>query len=157
MAGIKESIILFFKKNERQKWFLLAYCSFLLLLFVLRVLRNNQEFLFFSGVLAALYYFYNNSLFSFTILKYVYLAIDVLLCLVFIAIGKESISMLFPVITYLWLFAGRFLFMLLIKREPNIDILLQKYSDRIYTLVLFICVVFSWIFIVVKFMDKHIV
>lgn len=157
MAGLKESISLFFKENQRQKWFLIAYCCFIVLFFILRILRNNQEFLFFSGVLAALYYFYNNTLFSYSILKYVYLCIDILLFLVFLAIRKESISMLFPITTYLFLFTGRLAFVQLFKREPRIDILLQKGSDRLYTFVLFICVIISWVIIEVRFMDMHIV
>jgi len=157
MSSIKNSISVFFKQNERQKWFLIGYCSFIILLFILRILRNNQEFLFFSGVLAALYYFYNNTLFSFTILKYVYFCIDILLFLVFLAIGKETISMLFPITTYIFLFAGRFVFVQLFKREPKIDILLQKDSDKFYTAIMFICVIITWVAIVVKFMDHHIV
>lgn len=157
MADINHSIRTFFKNEPRQKWFLIGYCSFILLFFVLRVLRNNQEFLFFSGVLAALYYFYNNSLFSFAILKYVYLAIDVVLCLVFVAIGKETISMLFPLTTYLLLFAGRFIFIGLFKREPRIDILLQNNSDKLYTILMFMSIIACWVAIVIKFMDKHIV
>jgi hypothetical protein len=157
MSDHINSIHLFFKNQPRQKWFLIGYCSFILLFFALRILRNNQEFLFFSGVLAALYYFYNNSLFSFTILKYVYLAIDVLLCLVFIAIGKETISMLFPLTTYVLLFLGRLLFMGIIKREPKIDILMQDNSDKLYTFFMFLSIIACWVAIVVKFMDKHIV
>jgi hypothetical protein len=157
MSSIKNSIALFFKENERQKWFLIAYCSFILLLCILRVLRNNQEFLFFSGVLAALYYFYNNSLFSFTLLKYVYFAIDIILFLIFLAIGKETISMLFPITTFCYLLTGRFIFVLLFKREPQIDILLQSNSDKLYTVIMFLCVIATWIAIVAKFMDHHIV
>lgn len=157
MPDIKNSISTFFKNNPRQKWFLIGYCAFISLFFVLRVLRNNQEFLFFSGVIAALYYFYNNTLFTFTILKYVYLCIDVLLCLVFIAIGKETISMLFPLTTYLLLFSGRFVFLSLIKREPKIDILMQNDSDKFYTFLMFVCIISCWVAIVIKFMDKQIV
>lgn len=157
MPDFNNSINTFFKNQPRQKWFLIGYCSFILLFFFLRVFRNNQEYLFFSGVLAALYYFYNNTLFSFTILKYVYLAIDVLLCCVFIAIGKESLSMLFPLTTYILLFIGRFLFIKLFKREPKIDILLQNQSDKFYTVFMFICIISSWVFMLIKFMDKGIV
>lgn len=157
MAQIKSSISTFFSNHPRQKWFLIGYCAFISLFFFLRVARNNQEFLFFSGVLAALYYFYNNTLFSFTILKYVYLAIDVLLCLVFVAIGKETISMLFPLTTYLLLFCGRIIFMTIFKREPKIDILMQNNSDKLYTLFMFLCIITCWVAIVIKFMDKQIV
>lgn len=157
MADINNNINTFFKNQPRQKWFLIGYCSFILLFFFLRVFRNNQEYLFFSGVLAALYYFYNNTLFSFTILKYVYLAIDVLLCCVFIAIGKESLSMLFPLTTYVLLFIGRFLFIKLFNREPKIDILLQNQCDKFYTVFMFICIISCWVFMLVKFMDKGIV
>jgi hypothetical protein len=157
MPELRKSIITFFNAEPRQKWFLIGYCCFIALFFFLRVARNNQEYLFFSGVLAALYYFYNNTLFSFNILKYVYLFIDVMLCTVFIVIGKETISMLFPLTTYLLLFAGRFVFINLFKREPFIDILLQKSSDRFYTLIMFLLIISSWVAIVVKFMDKKIV
>jgi hypothetical protein len=157
MTAIKNSINTFFRNQPRQKWFLIGYCSFIVLFFMLRVLRNNQEFLFFSGVMAALYYFYNNTLFTFKYLKYVYLAIDVLLCLVFIAIGKETISMLFPLTTYLLLFFGRFLFLILFNREPKLDMLLQQNCDKLYTFIMFISIIVCWVAIVIKFMDKHIV
>lgn len=147
----------FFENQPRQKWLLIGYCSFILLFFVLRVLRNNQEFLYFSGVIAALYYFYNNTLFSFSVLKYVYLGIDLLLCLVFILIGKESLSMIFPLTTYLFLFFGRLCFIKLFKREPKMDILLQNNSDKIYTVLIMLCIITSWIVLLIKFMDKHIV
>lgn len=147
----------FFENQPRQKWLLIGYCSFILLFFVLRVLRNNQEFLYFSGVIAALYYFYNNTLFSFSVLKYVYLGIDLLLCLVFILIGKESLSMIFPLTTYLFLFFGRVCFIKLFKREPKMDILLQNNSDKIYTVLIMLCIITSWIVLLIKFMDKHIV
>jgi hypothetical protein len=157
MSNNRENIKLFFEKEPRQKWLLIAYCAFILLFFALRILRNNQEFLFFSGVIAALYYFYNNTLFSFSILKYVYLTIDLLLCLVFVLIGKESLSMLFPLTTYLFLFMGRIVFINLFKREPKIDILLQKGSDRLYTVIVMLCIISSWIALLVKFMDKQVV
>jgi len=157
MSNNRENIKLFFEKESRQKWLLIAYCAFILLFFALRILRNNQEFLFFSGVIAALYYFYNNTLFSFSILKYVYLTIDLLLCLVFVLIGKESLSMLFPLTTYLFLFMGRIVFINLFKREPKIDILLQKGSDRLYTVIVMLCIISSWIALLVKFMDKQVV
>lgn len=157
MSSIKKDIQLFFKDQPKQKWLLISYCAFILLFFALRILRNNQEFLFFSGVIAALYYFYNNELFRFKILKYVYLTIDVLLCLVFIAIGKESLSMLFPLITYLWLFLGRYIFINLFKREPYIDILLQNKSDKLYTVLLMLGIIGSWVAMLIKFMDKNIV
>lgn len=157
MSELKKSITSFFNQQPKQKWFLIGYCCFIALFFFLRVARNNQEYLFFSGVLAALYYFYNNTLFSFNILKYVYLFIDVLLCSVFIIIGKETISMLFPLTTYLLLFLGRFVFIGISKREPVMDILLQKNSDRFYTLMMFLFIISSWVMIVVKFMDKKIV
>lgn len=157
MSTIKQQIHSFVKENPRQALFLFGYCCFIALFFFLRVARNNQEFLFFSGVLAALYYFYNNTLFSFPILKYVYLVIDVLLCSVFVIIGKETISMLFPLTTYLTLYVGRFIFLTTSKREPHIDILLQKNSDRLYTFIMFIIIVSCWVGIVIKFMDKKIV
>jgi hypothetical protein len=157
MSNNRENIKLFFEKEPRQKWLLIGYCVFILLFFALRVLRNNQEFLFFSGVIAALYYFYNNTLFSFSILKYVYLTIDLLLCGVFIMIGKESLSMLFPLTTYLFLFFGRICFIKIAKREPKIDILLQNKSDKLYTLFIMFCIVSSWIAILIKFMDKQVV
>jgi hypothetical protein len=81
----------------------------------------------------------------------------VLLCTVFIAIGKESLSMLFPLTTYILLFLGRFIFISLFKREPRIDILLQNNSDRFYTIILMIAIISSWIALLVKFMDKQIV
>lgn len=157
MSQFSKSILHFFNENPRQKWFLIGYCCFIGLFFFLRVARNNQEYLFFSGVLAALYYFYNNALFSFKILKYVYLLIDVLLCSVFIIIGKETLSMLFPLTTFLFLFIGRLAFITLLKREPKIDILLQKNSDKLYTLIMFLSIISCWVGIVVKFMDKKIV
>ena len=157
MSDKKEEVKQFFQNQPRQKWMLIGYCAFILLFFALRILRNNQEFLFFSGVIAALYYFYNNELFRFSILKYVYLTIDVLLCLVFIAIGKESLSMLFPLTTYILLFLGRVIFISTFKREPRIDILLQNNSDRIYTIILMLGIISSWIALLVKFMDKQIV
>jgi hypothetical protein len=157
MTGKKEAIKQFFEHQPRQKWMLIGYCAFILLFFVLRILRNNQEFLFFSGVIAALYYFYNNELFRFSILKYVYLTIDVLLCLVFIAIRKESLSMLFPLTTYILLFIGRYIFINIFKREPRIDILLQNKSDKIYTIILMLSIISSWIVLLVKLMDKRIV
>jgi hypothetical protein len=157
MPSKKEAIKLFFEREPRQKWLLIAYCAFIVLFFILRILRNNQEFLFFSGVIAALYYFYNNELFKFNILKYVYLSIDVLLCFVFIAIGKESLSILFPLTTYIFLFIGRYIFIGAFKREPRIDILLQRNTDKFYTLILMLCIISSWIALLIKFMDKHIV
>jgi hypothetical protein len=156
MSDFKNNIISFFKSNDRQKWFLIGYCSFILLLIVLRILRNNQEFLYFSGVLAGLYYFYNNNLFSYKLLKYVYLMIDVLLCLVFIAIRKETISMLFPLTTFLFLLVGRFIFLGIFNREPRIDVLLNRESDKLYTFLMFILIVTSWVAIIVKFMDQKI-
>lgn len=157
MNHITQRIKTFTRDNPRQALFLIGYCCFIALFFFLRVARNNQEFLFFSGVLAALYYFYNNTLFSFRLLKYVYLFIDLLLCSVFIVIGKETISMLFPLTTYLTLFAGRLLFVKIAKREPNIDLLLHKNSDRLYTFIMFLIIISCWVAIVIKFMDKKIV
>jgi hypothetical protein len=72
-------------------------------------------------------------------------------------IGKETISMLFPLTTYLTLFAGRLLFVQIAKREPNIDLLLYKNSDRLYTFIMFLIIISCWVAIVIKFMDKKIV
>ncbi len=157
MSREVSSLKRFFNENPRQKWLLIGYCSFIALFFFLRVARNNQEFLFFSGVLAALYYFYNNELFTYKLLKYVYLLIDIILCVSFIILKKETISMLFPITTYFYLFTGRILFYQISKSEPHIDILLSKGSNRFYTLLMFLLIVVTWIAIVIKFMDNKIV
>jgi hypothetical protein len=65
--------------------------------------------------------------------------------------------MLFPLTTYLFLFMGRIVFINLFKREPKIDILLQKGSDRLYTVIVMLCIISSWIALLVKFMDKQVV
>ncbi|MCC6250881.1 MAG: hypothetical protein IT238_00290 [Bacteroidia bacterium] len=157
MSKVDTIVLKVFEGNTRQKILFMAYCLFLVVFFILRVIRNNQEFLFFSGVLASLYYFYNNEIFKFKYLKRVYFTLDSFLSTIFIVIGKETISMLFPLTTFILLFCGRFIFLKIKNREPNLDILLHKDSDRLYSLIIFACAVLCWIIVLIKYMDHDIV
>lgn len=142
---------------QKQKILLIAYSLGLCMFFVLRVLRNNQEFLFFSGVLAGLFLLYNFKLFSIPKIRTIYLGIVVLLGIIFVVVQKETISMLFPLTAFILSLLFRAVFLKMYNNEPQVDILLNKNSNRLFSFTLFFTIAISWIVIVVVFMDHYIV
>ncbi len=124
-------------------------------MFFLRFARNNPEFLFFDGVLNSLFILYNYPLLRNKTLVGKYLLITLVLFSFSLFLGPEGLSLKLPLVTLFISFLFRQGYLLLLRREPEADLWTARRSDKIYTILLYLSSIITWIIIVYKFMDHR--
>jgi hypothetical protein len=141
------------RSSQQQKFnFFLGFST---LMFFLRFARNNPEFLFFDGVLNSLFILYNYPFLRDKILSLKYLLITFLLFVFSLFLGPEGLSLKLPLITLAISWTMRQVFLKIFGREPEADFWVKSVIDKIYTLLLYLLSIATWITIVYNFMDHH--
>lgn len=140
----------FKEEKKRQELIVIFYGVAVIFFIALRFLRKNPEFLFFSGILDSLFIIYNYRLLHYQKVTISYFFLTLISFIVSFWLMPEGLSMRFPLITLLFTFITRLIFLRINKREPKVDLLLAKNTDRIYSLILFIFCSSLWIYIIVN-------